>query len=285
MYFATLNVDQRSTAVVRLAGMDWVPLNVVLPGADESLFDFIERQSTGDFDWEQFRHDVANSDKATHIALDVAQYGAPYTTPHKIWGIGLNFVEHAGDLSETSPAQPASFIKADHTIVGPGAPIRVPQGVGTVTSEAELGLVIGKTCVDVSREDALGYVFGVCPILDQTAEDILRQNPRYLTRAKNYPSFFAFGPEIESVAGGGLTWAGLDERTVATVKDGEVIRENKINRMMHGLAELVSFHSHVMPLFPGDIISTGTPGATPILPGDRVECRIDGLLSLFNPVE
>ncbi|PRC44845.1 fumarylacetoacetate hydrolase, partial [Mycobacterium sp. ITM-2017-0098] len=113
---------------------------------------------------------------------------APWTRPRKILGIGLNYGAHAGDLGEQPPrTTPASFIKGDHTIVGPGEPIVVPPGIGRVTSEAELGLVIGTLCYRVSVEDAMSYVAGVVPILDQTAETILLENPRYLTRVKNYP--------------------------------------------------------------------------------------------------
>ena len=72
---------------------------------------------------------------------------APWTRPRKILGIGLNYGAHAGDLGEQAPrTSPASFIKGDRTIVGPGEPIVVPPGIGKVTAEAELGLVIGRTC-------------------------------------------------------------------------------------------------------------------------------------------
>ena len=96
-----------------------------------------------------------------------------------IWGIGLNYREHAADLAETAPAEePASFIKGDHTVIGPGEPIPLPWQSNRVTAEAELGIIIGRSAATSPSEEALDYVWGVVPILDQTAEDILARNPR-----------------------------------------------------------------------------------------------------------
>jgi 2-keto-4-pentenoate hydratase/2-oxohepta-3-ene-1,7-dioic acid hydratase in catechol pathway len=210
---------------------------------------------------------------------------APWTRPRKILGIGLNYGAHAGDLGERAPrTSPASFLKGDHTIVGPGQPIVVPPGIGKVTAEAELGLVIGRACYEVDVDEALSYVAGVVPVLDQTAEAILLENPRYLTRVKNYPTFFAFGPDLitldEVLAHGPLT-----DLSVATVHNGAVHRKDTVAGMTFSPAELLSFHSQVMPFHPGDILSTGTPGAVAISPGDVVRCVLgDELASLTNPV-
>lgn len=208
----------------------------------------------------------------------------PYRHPPKILGIGLNFAAHARDLSAPIPDEPASFLRADHTIVGPEDAILLPWQSRRVTSEAELGLVIGRYCRNVSEQEALRYVFGVCPILDQTAEDILRRNPRFLTRAKNFPTFFSFGPTIIPMAKVLAKYPALDDIEVSTVLNGEVVHGNVLGNMIFPLAKLISFHSHVMPLFPGDIISTGTPGAVPIVDGDVVECQLGELATLRNPV-
>jgi 2-keto-4-pentenoate hydratase/2-oxohepta-3-ene-1,7-dioic acid hydratase in catechol pathway len=210
---------------------------------------------------------------------------APWSRPRKILGIGLNYGAHAGDLGEQAPrTSPASFIKGDHTIVGPGEPIVVPPGIGRVTAEAELGLVIGRTCFQVGSDDAMSYVAGVVPVLDQTAEEILMENPRYLTRVKNYPTFFSFGPDLITLDEV-LSRGPLSGLRVATVHNGEVHRRDTVAGMTFSPAELLSFHSQVMPFYPGDILSTGTPGAVPIVGGDVVRCELgDGLASLENPV-
>ena len=210
--------------------------------------------------------------------------GPPDRHPRKIWGIGLNYQDHAEDLSAPTPDEPASFIKADHTIIGPGDPIILPWQSQRVTAEAELGIVIGRYCRNVSEEDALGYVFGVCPILDQTAEDILRRNPRFLTRAKNFPTFFSFGPTIIPLAAVLAEYESLSAIEVSTILNGQALRTNLVGDMIFSVATLISFHSQVMPLFPGDIISTGTPGAVVLRDGDVVECRLGRLATLSNPV-
>lgn len=212
-------------------------------------------------------------------------FGAPYRHPRMIWGIGLNYVEHASDLTESVPDEPASFIKADHTVIGPGEEIPIPWQSRRTTAEAELGVVIGRYCRDVEPADALDHVGGVVPVLDQTAEDILERNPRFLTRSKNFPGFFSFGPRIvplaEAVEAAGGSLADVE---VATVINGAVHRANTVSHMRYDPAYLISFHSKVMPLYPGDIISTGTPGAVHVNPGDVVECRIPGVGVLANPV-
>jgi 2-keto-4-pentenoate hydratase/2-oxohepta-3-ene-1,7-dioic acid hydratase in catechol pathway len=211
---------------------------------------------------------------------------APWTRPRKILGIGLNYGAHAGDLGEQAPrTSPASFIKGDHTIVGPGEPIVVPQGIGRVTAEAELGLVIGRTCYHVGVDEAMSFVAGVVPVLDQTAEAVLLENPRYLTRVKNYPTFFSFGPDLITLDEV-LSRGPLSGLRVATVHNGAVHRKDTVAGMTFSPAELLSFHSQVMPFYPGDILSTGTPGAVPIEPGDVVSCELgDELASLTNPVQ
>jgi 2-keto-4-pentenoate hydratase/2-oxohepta-3-ene-1,7-dioic acid hydratase in catechol pathway len=208
------------------------------------------------------------------------EFGAPYRHPRLIWGIGLNYVDHAADLSEQVPEEPASFIKGDHTVIGPGEPIPVPPQSTRTTAEGELALVIGRHCRNVSESEALDHVAGVVTVLDQTAEDILERNPRFLTRSKNFPGFFSFGPEIVPLS----ELADLAALEVSTVRNGQENRTNTVARMRYSPAFLVSFHSAVMPLQPGDILSTGTPGAVHIRPGDTVECRIPGVGVLSNPV-
>jgi 2-keto-4-pentenoate hydratase/2-oxohepta-3-ene-1,7-dioic acid hydratase in catechol pathway len=222
-------------------------------------------------------------DEVFHPA-DSVPLTAPYRSPRKIWGIGLNYREHAGDLSAPVPEEPASFMKGDHTIIGPGDTILLPEQSKRVTAEAEIGLVIGKYCRNVSEDEALDYVWGVCPILDQTAEDILQRNPRFLTRSKNFPTFFSFGPAIVPMRELRQRFGSIEDITVSTVKNGAELRTNTVAHMTFGPSALVSFHSKVMPLFPGDIISTGTPGAVVLDDGDTVECRIPGIGSLVNSV-
>ncbi len=212
------------------------------------------------------------SDEA--VSFSEVSYAPPYRRPRKIWGIGLNYAEHAGDLDEKAPSEePASFMRPDTTIIGPEEEIRLPEQSQRVTAEAELGLVIGREAKDIPEEEAPSVVAGFTTVLDMTAEDILRKNPRYLTRAKSFDTFFSFGPEL-------VTPDEVDDvegLEVATVVNGEVRRANTVSNMTFSPWSLVSFHSRVMRLLPGDVISTGTPGAVVVQEGDVAECRITGL--------
>jgi 2-keto-4-pentenoate hydratase/2-oxohepta-3-ene-1,7-dioic acid hydratase in catechol pathway len=219
------------------------------------------------------------SDEA--VPFSRAPYAPLYRRPRKIWGIGLNYVEHAGDLDETAPSdEPASFMRPDTSIIGPGGEIRLPEQSQRVTAEAELAVVIGREAKDISEEEAPSVVAGFTTVLDMTAEDILRRNPRYLTRAKSFDTFFSFGPELVTTDEVGE----VDGLEVSTVLNGEVRRRNTVSNMTFSPWWLVAFHSRVMRLLPGDVISTGTPGAVVIQEGDVAECRISGFKPLANPV-
>jgi 2-keto-4-pentenoate hydratase/2-oxohepta-3-ene-1,7-dioic acid hydratase in catechol pathway len=208
-------------------------------------------------------------------------FGPLYRRPRKIWGIGLNYVAHAADLAEKAPNdEPASFMKPDTTIVGPGDEILIPLQSQKTTGEAELGVIMGSECKDVSEAGWLGAVAGFTTILDMTAEDILRRNPRYLTRSKSFDTFLSFGPELLTPDEIG----DVMQLQVATVINGAVHARNTVSNMTFPPPYLVSFHSKVMPWLPGDILSTGTPQAVPLKHGDALECRIDGFAPLVNPV-
>lgn len=213
-----------------------------------------------------------------------ARFGVP-VVPETIIGVGLNFLPHAADLKAVPTQLPTLFFKGRHTVIGPDDAIGLPAMSKRVTAEAELALVIGRRLHRVSAEDALGYVAGACCALDQTAEDILQQDSRMLTVSKNFAGFFSFGPEIisldELTAGRA---GGLADVTIETWLNGRCEHSAPVGDMRFGPAELLSFISQVMPLEPGDIVSTGTPGAVALRAGDVVECRISGMLPLANSV-
>jgi 2-keto-4-pentenoate hydratase/2-oxohepta-3-ene-1,7-dioic acid hydratase in catechol pathway len=212
---------------------------------------------------------------------DEVDPGPPVAKPPKIWGIGLNYRDHASDLSAPWPVEPASFMKPGTTVIGPNDNIVLPPDSNRVTAEAELGIVIGKRCKNVNQGDARSVIFGYVPLLDMTAEDILQRNPRFLTRAKSYDTFLSLGPcivtpdEIQEV----------EELSISTVVNGEVKHTNKVKNMAFLPDYLVALHSRIFTFEPGDIILTGTPGAAKISDGDQAECRIDGFPPLRNPVK
>lgn len=207
---------------------------------------------------------------------------APLERFGKLWGIGLNYAEHAGDLDEQRPAEPASFMKPNTALTGPDGPIRLPptEQSGRVTAEAELSVLVGRACSNVGEEQVDDVIAGYLPVIDMTAEDILRRNPRFLTRAKSFDSFLVVGESI-AVPDEPIDLAALQ---VATEVNGQVEAENEIRNTLFGPSEIVSFHSDVMTLMPGDLFSTGTPGASVIEPGDHVRATVESIGSVEAPV-
>lgn len=276
MRLCTIKLDGVEQAAV-VTGAGIVPvaaINAHLGKAwPQNLFTLIERGLN--------RSILADAEQ-TPFKLDAGsvRYGPLYRHPRKILGIGLNYRDHAADLNAPYPTEPASFMKCDNTIIGPADPIVLPSQSERVTAEAEIGVIIGRTCRFVSESDAPAYIAGYCLILDMTAEDILQKNPRFLTRSKNFDTFFSFGPELITPD----EVADVLKVKVGTWNNGKLHRENEVANMAFPPLYLISFHSHVATMYPGDIISTGTPGAVVIRDGDVAECRIEGLGRLANPV-
>ena len=219
--------------------------------------------------------ELATPDDATasRTGREALQFGPFLRRPGKLFGIGLNYADHAADLSEEPPAEPASFFKPATAATGPGGPIRLPptEESSRVTAEAELAVVVGRTCRNVSVADADDVIAGYTPVIDVTAEDVLQRNPRFLTRAKSYDTFLVLGPHL-AVPGSD---AELGDIEVRTVVNDSVTARNVVGNMHFSPRELVARHSEVMTLEPGDLLSTGTPGACRIDPGDRVRAELD----------
>lgn len=218
------------------------------------------------------------SDIGETLPLDEVKPVLPYAVPPKIWCIGLNYKSHAEDIDAVQPEEPGSFMKPASCMFEPGGEIVLPPShvSDDVDAEGELGVVIGKTCRFVPREDVPDVIFGYTTTLDLTALDVLRKNPRYLTRAKSIDTFFSFGPvivtrdEVDDVES-------LEVITEHSGAAGGICSRDFVRNMRHRPYELVRFHSDFMTLHPGDLISTGCPKGARIKAGDSVAARIDGV--------
>ena len=256
-------------AVNRAAGTDW-PTSVeafVASGRVDELRAWIEREP-------------AALGRVPVLAERDLQPAPLLRRPPKILGVGLNYEDHAGDLGERRPTEPATFMKPATAIIAAGDPIPIPRQSQRTTGEAELGLVVGRRCKDVAEADAPGVIAGLTTIIDMTAEDILQRNPRFLTRAKSFDGFLVLGPDLVTVD----ELADISTIEVATLHNGREHRRNAVANMMFSPWYLVSFFSQVMPLEPGDVISTGTPGAAVLRHGDTVGCDIPGIGQISSPV-
>src|SRR6266542_3160154 len=132
------------------------------------------------------------------LPLDAVRPVLPYDVPPKIWCIGLNYLSHAEDINAVQPEEPGSFMKPASCMFPPGGEIVLPPPdlSNDVDAEGELGVVIGKKCRYVPSDAVREVIFGYTTTLDLTALDVLRKNPRYLTRAKSFDTFFSFGPVV-----------------------------------------------------------------------------------------
>lgn len=228
------------------------------------------------------------------VPADQVVYAPLYRNPRRIFGIGLNYAEHAGDIGSAAPTGfPGSFFKMADTLIGPGDAIKLPalKEAQKTTAEAELGVIMGKDCRDVSEEDWESAIVGYTTVLDMTEESILKGNdyvsgnPRYLCIVKNFPTFFSFGPQLVTPD----EVPDVLKLEVQSVHNGEVYAKNTVDHMTHKPARLVSLHSQIQGWYAGDILSTGTPRAFHIQDGDVAECRIYGpngfeMAPLRNPV-
>ncbi len=200
--------------------------------------------------------------------------------PTKLVCVGRNYAAHAAEHGASVPSEPLLFLKPPSAVIGPGDPIVLPVGSQQVEHEAELALVIGRRCRNVSPEEAWDYLLGVTCANDVTARDWQRQDDQW-TRAKGFDTSAPLGPWIVT----GLTPAEVGALEVVCRVNGQERQRGNTGEMVFGPAFLISYISRFMTLEPGDVVLTGTPaGVAPLQPGDQVEVEIEGIGRLRNPV-
>ena len=210
------------------------------------------------------------------VARDVSLLSTP-ATPTKIVAIGLNYRAHAAEMNKPLPAEPLLFIKPSSAAIATGEAIRIPRASAEVQYEAEVALIIGRLTRRVSPEAARACVWGITCLNDVTARDIQRREMQY-TRGKGFDTFAPIGP-----------WAAVGEsvgdRAVIGRVNGQIRQHGRTSDMVFDAYALVSYISQCMTLFPGDMITTGTPpGVGSLHAGDRVEVEVEGVGVLSNPV-
>ncbi len=199
--------------------------------------------------------------------------------PSKIVCIGLNYHAHvqASYSADEAPERPLIFLKPPSSIIGPEDKIIHPKQSERVDYEAELGVVIGKTARNVSEVNAPDHIFGLTCVNDVTARDLQKVDGQW-SRAKGFDTFCPVGPWIVS----DLDFSDL---LVEGILNDQIMQSGRTLQMIFKIPFLISYISSVMTLFPGDIISTGTPaGISPMKPGDKIEVRVEGIGTLANYV-
>jgi 2-keto-4-pentenoate hydratase/2-oxohepta-3-ene-1,7-dioic acid hydratase in catechol pathway len=207
--------------------------------------------------------------------------------PRKIFGIGMNYRDHAAETGTAVPERPIVFGIYPNAVIGPGDPIRIPGVTKQCDYEAELGVVIGRHARDITVDEALDYVCGYLNVNDVSARD-LQFSENQWTRSKSFDSFAPMGPWL-------VTRDEIPDPQALSIScrvNGEVAQESSTAEMVFGVAELVSFVSQALTLWPGDVIATGTPAGVGMArnpprwlsPGDEVTVEVEGLGALTNPV-
>ena len=246
----------------------------------------------------------------TFLPLADVQLLAPIPAPPKVIGLAVNYVEHhqefvnqrgpggntasmPDDPSRTTTPRP--FIMPPTCVAAPGAEIPWPVYSKQIDYEVELAVVIGKVCKCVGPENALDCVAGYT-----IANDVSARSCTYAAARSERPkdaffdwlhgkwadAFCPLGPWL-------VTAADIPDPQslhLQTLVNGEVRQDSSTSLMIHTVAEVVSFLSHLMTLVPGDIIATGTPHGVGMATGkllkggDTITCRIEGIGELTNPL-
>jgi len=197
--------------------------------------------------------------------------------PSKIICIGLNYHAHvqASFSADNAPERPLIFFKPPSSIIGPNDRIIHPPESERVDYEAELGVVIGKQGRHIPVETAEQHILGFTCVNDVTARDLQKKDGQW-SRAKGFDTFCPVGPWI-------VDELNFRDVLVEGVHNGEIKQSGRTSLMIFDIPFLISYISAAMTLYPGDLISTGTPaGIAPMKSGDTIEVRVEGIGSLRN---
>ncbi len=204
--------------------------------------------------------------------------------PPKIVSLGPNFTGHATEAGFEPPKEPIFFSKASTCVIGPEEPIQIKKKWGRVDPEVELAVVIGKTAKNLMEEDARQYIAGYSIMNDVSARamqfsDIEKTSPWY--RSKSIDTFGPFGPCV--VTADEISWPVEVDMKLAV--NGTVRQRDNTGNQLFSISRIIAYVTDMITLEPGDVISTGTPeGISEIFEGDVVECCIEGIGILRNPV-
>jgi len=215
------------------------------------------------------------------------QLGPCVTNPGKIICVGLNYRKHAEETNSPVPEFPILFNKFGNALAGHKDDIVLPNVSQKVDYEAELVIVIGKKAKNVSKDDALDYVFGYCNVNDLSARDLQLRTSQWLL-GKTCDGFSPLGPYLVTADEVGNP----NDLSIKAIVNGEVRQNSNTNDMIFRCDEIVSYISRHFTLLPGDLILTGTPegvvmGYPPekqayLKDGDVVTIEIEKLGSLTN---
>jgi 2-keto-4-pentenoate hydratase/2-oxohepta-3-ene-1,7-dioic acid hydratase in catechol pathway len=223
--------------------------------------------------------------KQSSVPLSSVQLLSPLLHPPRIFCVGLNYLDHATESKMVVQAVPTIFMKLPSAITGPDSDIVLPSNSTQPDYEAELAVVIGRTARNITRDNWRECVFGYTILNDVSARDVQLSTSQW-TLGKSFPTFCPIGPCV--VTADELTNPhSLDVRLTI---DGETLQQANTRDLIFDIPAVLGYISAIVPLQPGDIVSTGTPhgvglGRTPprwMRPGEEVVIEIGGIGRLVN---
>ena len=283
-YASTLKNLEKSAAAVRLAtatlGSDMVEF---LKHGDKAM----------DAARIAIKHAATDSAGDNVIERQRVRLMAPVRRPGALISAGKNFSDHVAEMSsKKGPVAPVAFLKLPGSVIGPEEDIPYPPEVKNLDYEAELAVVIGKPCVDVSADEAMNYVAGYASFNDISARDIIRDENKtgIHLMGKSFPGFAPMGPYLVT----GDEIADPQNLKLRLHVNGETRQDSNLGYMIFKIRDMIAYWSQ-MELHPGDVLTSGTPrgvaaGRKPdqvpwwLKPGDLVEAEVEGLGCLRNRI-
>jgi 2-keto-4-pentenoate hydratase/2-oxohepta-3-ene-1,7-dioic acid hydratase in catechol pathway len=224
----------------------------------------------------------ARNEKGDPIAE--ADLGSPSPRPTQVFGIGLNYRDHAAESGLPIPDRPATFTKFPTCITGPNATVELPSPA--VDWEVELVVVIGVHAYRVGDDAAWSHIAGLAVGQDLSERVVQWAAGAQFSLGKSFPGFGPIGPFLVTPD----EFANPDDLEISCTLNGEVMQKSRTSDMVFSVPRLVAELSAILPLLPGDVIFTGTPagiGATrkpPVFlkPGDVLRSEIEGVGAITN---
>lgn len=221
-----------------------------------------------------------NASSAPEVSGDT-RLGPAVARPGKLICIGLNFSDHAEEAGMPIPGEPIVFFKATSAIVGPNDDVVIPRGSEKTDWEVELAFVVGRKASYVTRENALDHVAGYVLHNDYSERAYQLERGGQWVKGKSCDTFAPLGPWVATAD----EIADPETLPMWLKVNGETKQDGNSNKLIFGIAHLVSYLSEFMTLEPGDVVSTGTPpgvgmGFDPprfMKEGDVVTLGIEGL--------
>ena len=221
-------------------------------------------------------------------ALGGVRIGCPIAQIGKVIGIGLNYREHAKESGAPIPAEPIVFLKANSSINGPYDDVVLPTQSTKTDWEVELGVVMGRVAKNVSEDDALKHVFGYVIVNDVSERGHQLERGGQWTKGKSHDTFCPIGPWLVTRDEAG------DEQALDLwcEVNGERLQHSNTADMIFSVAACVSYVSRFMTLYPGDVLTTGTPqgvglGLKPpryLASGNTMRLGVTGLGEQFQTI-